>query len=189
VKLVLAEAVVSRLTEALLNAGKREIGGIMMGEHVGTNTFRVTDVSVQMDGGTFASFVRIVTGLLVPLRAFFRRTGHNYLRFNYIGEWHSHHSFSLVPSSTDVSTMQDLADDRTLGANFVALLLVSLDTLGKLRGAVTVYSGNTKPWSGLVILEGEDPEIRGTARDMACRVGYTDASRVRSGRPSQESQL
>ena len=76
-----------------------------MGEHVGPDVFRVQDITIEVSGGTFAAFMRLVADVLGPLRAFFDRTQHNYTKFNYLGEWHSHHSFALSPSGRDHRTM------------------------------------------------------------------------------------
>src|SRR6202012_5549571 len=105
--------------DGLTQAGQREIGGILMGEHVATDTFRVTKVTVQRKGGTFATFVRIVADILAPLRKFFDMPRHEYTKHNYMGEWHSHHSFALSPSEKDHVTMYSMVTDADLGAHFV----------------------------------------------------------------------
>src|SRR2546426_158241 len=104
-QLLVPPEITSRLVNALTEAGKREIGGILMGEHIGAETFRVKELTIQRKKGTFATFVRIVAEILAPLRAFFDATKHDYTRFNYLGEWHSHHSFLLEPSGQDHITM------------------------------------------------------------------------------------
>ena len=85
-----------RLIVALKEAGHREIGGILMGEHVADAVYRVRDLTIQHHGGTFASFMRLIQEILNPLKRFFHRMGYNFTRFNYMGEWHSHPSFVLV---------------------------------------------------------------------------------------------
>ena len=158
--LVLTPHIVSKLTAALERAGKREIGGVIMAEHVDENVFRVVDVTVQMRGGTFAGFVRLVEDIVGPLRAFFRATKHHYTRYNYAGEWHSHHSFALVPSPVDHSTMREIVVDPTVGARFAVLLLVRLNSMGQLEHSVTVYTPSMKPTAGQVMVEtSPDPMI------------------------------
>ena len=124
-----------------------------MGEHVGPDTFRVKEITIQRKGGTFAAFIRIVEEILAPLRAFFDTTKHDYTRFNYLGEWHSHHSFALAPSGRDHMTMHDIVMDPQLGARFVVLLLVKLDDHGQLEGGVTVYQPNRTSFEGSIIQE------------------------------------
>ncbi|MDB6035041.1 MAG: hypothetical protein JWM16_5379 [Verrucomicrobiales bacterium] len=140
----------SRLIEALTEAGRREIGGILMGEHVGPDTFVVRDITIQRKGGTFAAFLRAVSEILGPLRAFFDSTKHDYKKFNYLGEWHSHHSFQLHPSSTDHATMCDMIMDPNVGANFVVLLLVKVGSRQNLEAGLTVYQPNKRPYAGNV---------------------------------------
>ncbi len=74
----------TRLANALSTAGQREIGGILMGEHVGPDTFRVKELTIQRRAGTFAAFVRIVSEILAPLRAFFEATKHDYEKFSFL---------------------------------------------------------------------------------------------------------
>lgn len=122
-RLLLPSEVTGRLCDAMQRVGQREIGGILMGEHIGEDEFRIMDVTIQVRGGTFATFVRLVEGFARPLRQFFARTGHDYRRFNYLGEWHSHHSFALRPSPQDEESIREIVDDPEVGANFVVLLL------------------------------------------------------------------
>ena len=151
--LILPDEIVSKITDSLIEAGSREIGGVLMGEHVGADTFRVKELTVQRKGGTFAAFVRFVEEIIAPLRTFFHATNHDYTRFNYIGEWHSHHSFALTPSRRDHSTMLEIVMDSHLGAHFVVLMLVKLSSAKALDCSVTVYQPNAKPFVGKVLQE------------------------------------
>lgn len=141
------------LVRALAEAGRREIGGVLMGEHVGVNTFRVKEFTLQRRGGMFATFVRLVQDIVRPLQAFFRSTNHNYTKFNYLGEWHSHHSFSLEPSERDHSTMREIVDDPQFGAHFVVLLLVKLAREERLECSATIYQPAADPFTGKVLQE------------------------------------
>ena len=142
-----------QFVDALLQAGQREIGGILMGEHTGPDTFRVKEITIQRKGGTFSAFIRIVEEILAPLLAFFNTNKHDYTRFNYLGEWHSHHSFALVPSGQDHTTMYNIVMEPKLGAHFVLLLLVKPGNNGQLEGSVTVYQPNKPPLAGSIIQE------------------------------------
>ncbi|HMN13618.1 MAG TPA: Mov34/MPN/PAD-1 family protein [Bellilinea sp.] len=126
-KLILPKQIRSQLEAALQDAGGREIGGILMGKHVAESTFRVMDLTIQSRGGNVFSFVRQLRAALSALSAFFHRTRHEYRRFNYLGEWHSHPCFATHPSTTDSATMWEIAEDSHVGANFVVLLIVRLD--------------------------------------------------------------
>lgn len=143
------------IVEALAAAGKREVGGILMGEHVQEGVFRVASVTVQTDGGSFAFFVRAVKNFLRPLTEFFHKTNHQYTLFNYLGEWHSHHSFVLTPSSQDAASMRDLVEDPQVGARFAVLLIVRLSSDQKLAGSVTVFVAGGERQEGELTIEGE----------------------------------
>lgn len=144
---------VYKIIEALQEAGTREIGGILMGEHIGEDVFRVRDITVQRQGGSFAAFLRVVQDIIAPLRRFFQATNHDYTRFNYLGEWHSHPSFAPTPSSTDRQTMHDLVDDEEVGANFVVLMIIKLSNAGTLEGTVTVFQPSGVEYTGTIIQE------------------------------------
>jgi hypothetical protein len=128
-----------KLYGELRAAGSKEIGGIMMGEHLAPNEFQIVELTFQRKGGKFSYFVRNAKIALTALQNFFRRTGHSYKRFNYLGEWHSHPSFSTQPSIQDHETMIDVACHQNTGANFVLLMIVRLLDDGSIKGNVTVY--------------------------------------------------
>ena len=124
---------------ALYRAGRQEIGGILMGEHVAEGIYRIQDATVQGQVGTFASFVRLAKEVVVPLHRFFRKTHHDYRRFNYLGEWHSHPSFLPRPSTRDSETMWEMLQEAETGANFAVLLVVRLSEAHQVEGTATVY--------------------------------------------------
>ena len=151
--LLLPPEVASSLVKALIEAGSTETGGILMGEHVGPDIFRVKEITAQKKGGAFAAFVRFVEEITGPLMAFFQRTNCNYTRYNYLGEWHSHHSFVLVPSSCDHTTMLEMLADSQMGARFIVLMLVRLDGNNRLEHASFVYRRGVPPFVGRVVIE------------------------------------
>ncbi len=151
--LLLPPEIVTKVVDALARAGTREIGGILMGEHVGVDTFQVKDLTIQRKGGTFATFIRVIEEIIGPLRKFFISTKHYYTRFNYLGEWHSHHSFALTPSGRDHATMLEIVTDPQLGARFVVLLLVKLNESKQLEHSVTIYQPGARPIIGRVLQE------------------------------------
>ncbi len=138
VEIVLPREIQERLEAALEAAGSREIGGVLMGECLAPDRFRVADLTIQRRGGSFASFIRRLAEALAALARFFRQTDEEYTRFNYLGEWHSHPSFSTNPSEKDVRSMLDIAGDPDVGANFVALLVVRLRA-GRVEGSASIY--------------------------------------------------
>lgn len=152
-ELLLPLEVTERLVDALTKAGQREIGGILMAEHVAENIFRVRDLTIQRRGGSFATFMRAVQLVIGPLREFFRVTNHQYTRFNYIGEWHSHPSFAPVPSSTDHNTMYSIIESPEVGALFVILVIVKLNPARELEGSVTVYQPGGRRSRGELVME------------------------------------
>jgi len=136
--LVLPVDITTRLHEALVRSGKREVGGVLMAEHVALNEFVVRDLTIHRRG-TFASFIRRIEDAWMVLSRFFERTKRDYRRFNYIGEWHSHPSFEPVPSAQDHQSMREIALDESVAANFVVLMIVKLGPQGILIGTAHTY--------------------------------------------------
>ena len=134
-----------RLKDELVRARHREVGGLLMAEHLGDDEYRILEISVQRAGGSAVCFIRHPKKHRAQLNHFFERTGHNYTRFNYLGEWHSHPSFATTPSSRDVRTMQALVSDPGVGANFLVLLIVRLGMKASLDSGVTVFRANEAP--------------------------------------------
>jgi hypothetical protein len=123
--LILPREVRQTIKAALRKAGTREVGGVLMAEHLGPNRFLVKDLTVHRRGA-FASFVRLVEEAVGRLKCFFEQSRHEYTRYNYVGEWHSHPSFEPIPSPKDDGAMTEIVQDSTAGANFAVLLVVKL---------------------------------------------------------------
>lgn len=138
-RLLLPAPLAERLVAELHRAGWREIGGILMGEHVGENFFRIVECTVQARGGTASRFVRQPEDPDAALKQFAEEHGHDHHRFNYLGEWHSHPCHPLLPSLTDARTMAGIVENPGTGANFAVLLLVRLGRAGILEAAARVY--------------------------------------------------
>lgn len=144
-KVLLPERILETLERELREARRREVGGILVGEHVDREIFRVADISVQRSGGSVAHFVRDPAHHREFLDHFFQRTGHDYRRFNYLGEWHSHPCAPAVPSSTDCNAMARLVDDPDTNANFAVLLIAKLHSWWGLQLSGTAFRGGQPP--------------------------------------------
>lgn len=153
--LILPPEVVQVLLVALQKAGRHETGGILMAEHVGTNEFNVLEITVHSRGG-IASFVRRIEDAMGKVRSFFQRTEHDYRRFNYLGEWHSHPLFEPMPSTTDDMSMLQIVQDESVGANFAILLIVKLDLNGQLIGTAHTYLPDGKRTRSRIIFSDQN---------------------------------
>ncbi len=126
-RLLLPADTLPPVKKALAKAGDNEIGGQLFGEQLAVSVFRVTEITIQSRGGTFARFKVDLAQAMRQAASFFRRTRHRYDRFNYIGEWHSHPNFAVSPSGADNATMQTLTTDRDFRGNFAVLMILRLD--------------------------------------------------------------
>src|SRR5258705_7361814 len=112
-QLILPAAIVLQLQNELRRGGRREIGGLLLAEHLHDEAFRLADVTVQRIGGSAVHLVRDPALNQKQLDQFFE-TG-DYTRFNYLGEWHSHPSFEPRPSFKGIRTMQSIVEDPAVG--------------------------------------------------------------------------
>ena len=124
IKVELESDIDSRLRQALRQAGRREIGGMLFAEQLAPARFRLMDFSLDLFSGSHSHFRRDPRVHQQALNDFFEKTGHDFSRFNYLGEWHSHPSFSVAPSIEDIETMQSLVENRTGTIAFALLLVV-----------------------------------------------------------------
>jgi len=152
-QILLPDDAAKKLTKALKKAGNKETGGILMGEHVSEDVFRVKDLTIQFHGGTCGSFTRFLEGILSPLQNFFCKTEYDFTRFNYLGEWHSHPAFAPEPSATDYDTIWEIVEDSSVGANFAVLMIVRLDDADQLEGTLTVFLPGHQMFKGRLIQE------------------------------------
>ncbi|WP_348629408.1 Mov34/MPN/PAD-1 family protein [Mesorhizobium sp. M7A.F.Ca.ET.027.02.1.1] len=133
-----------RMKQALRRARSREIGGILMGQEVACGHFVVVDFSLDEISGERAHFVRDADQHRQALEKFFDRTGHNYQTFNYLGEWHSHPSFSARPSVTDLHSMQDLVDGER-DIDFAVLLIVKIGFFRRFVSSASLHRRGQVP--------------------------------------------
>ncbi|MBO9463158.1 MULTISPECIES: Mov34/MPN/PAD-1 family protein [Stappiaceae] len=125
-QIALPSSVRRKIRRELSQAGRRETGGLLLAEQLDDEgRFRVVDVTVDPRGGESAYFERRPELHTQALEAFFKKHGNDFSRFNYLGEWHSHPSFSVTPSMTDITTMQALVEDAG-NIDFSVLMIVRL---------------------------------------------------------------
>ena len=151
--LQLDKIIIDRLKTELRNAGSREIGGLLFGEHLGGDYFRIVDFSVQTAGGTDAHFLRDLEQNQKAMDRFFASVSGDFERFNYIGEWHSHPSFSVRPSGKDIRTMRGLID-QAQDVNFLVLIIVRLDFGKHLALSANLFQKLSRPTPVSVVYSG-----------------------------------
>lgn len=144
------------LTDELISAGVREIGGVLVGEHIAEGVFRLADLSVQRFGGTASCFVSQPRQHSEFLESFYKRTGSDFSRFNYMGEWHSHPLFRATPSETDFRQMQELVEDGS-GRLFALLLVVRLAAADQFELSAHIFQADLPPTRARVDLVSRNP--------------------------------
>lgn len=110
--------------QALEKFGDNEIGGILIGYKKAENHFAISEATIADDASSFslAAFVREPFKSMRALLKSYKARSHNY-----IGEWHSHPTFSLYPSPHDVKTMRGILADAGYGVSFALLIITKLE--------------------------------------------------------------
>ncbi|MDO8975878.1 Mov34/MPN/PAD-1 family protein [Reyranella sp.] len=152
-KLLLPRSVLNRLRHDLKGGKRREIGGLILGEHVEGETFRIVELTVQKTGSSPVHFIRDPSFHQPQLDDFFARTGNDYARFNYMGEWHSHPSFEPLPSTEDIMSMQEIVEDSTVGVNFLVLVIARLIRLDNIQLSAMLFQPHYPPSEIDAVLE------------------------------------
>lgn len=140
----LPKLVARRFRRHLRRAGRREIGGVLMAEQLSTGHFRIVDFSADDQTGGTAHFVRSPEQHRSALDEFFAQTGTDYRRFNYLGEWHSHPSFPVLPSVDDCASMTSLVEGER-DIHFAVLLIVRLRLWIILECGACLFMRNGSP--------------------------------------------
>ena len=153
--------VVETLNRELKAASAREIGGVLVAERLGGDEFIIVDLSVQRSGGSSLYFERDPAEHRSFLASFFDRTGHDYARFNYIGEWHSHPNAEALPSSTDVLSMQEIVSDPAVNTPFAVLVIARKRFFRGLDLSATMFRPNQLPSSATLLASDGSSNVRG----------------------------
>jgi [CysO sulfur-carrier protein]-S-L-cysteine hydrolase len=144
-RIELAPELEKRFRGALRKAGRREIGGMLMAEQLAPGHFRIVEFSLDQYSGSHSAFRRDPAAHRQTLNEFFVRTSHDFTRFNYLGEWHSHPSFPVYPSGEDMRSMTDIVEDRESEISFAVLLILRLRLLLWMDYSLTVFARQRKP--------------------------------------------
>lgn len=126
------------MVRRLRTAGRREIGGIVMAEELAPGRFRLAEFTTDDRAGTRSTFRRSEEQHKAALDSFFSRHRYAFDRYNYLGEWHSHPSFPVIPSNRDRQTMSELISAPD-SPDFAVLLIARLDFWIWLRLSATVF--------------------------------------------------
>ena len=123
---------------------------MLFAEQLAPAHFRVVDFSLNAHSGSYITFKRDPELHRQALDDFFCRTGYDFRRFNYLGEWHSHPSFSAHPSRDDIATMTDLVENGE-EITFAALMIVRLRFQFWMDCIFTVFARGAAPTTSHVV--------------------------------------
>lgn len=156
-QLIVPSPILSKLKVELMSAKRIEIGGMLFAEHLGGADFRLHDVTVQRSGGDAVCFVRDPALHVDNIARLKAETGDDPLRFNYLGEWHSHPSFPTRPSLQDYARMSEIASDPDYRLPQVALLIVRLHHR-QVKMAAYLFQNQRSPIEIDLVIDDVQPE-------------------------------
>jgi [CysO sulfur-carrier protein]-S-L-cysteine hydrolase len=139
----------SRLNRVVRRGGRNEVGGVLMAEQIEPGNFKLVDFTVDHQAGGTAHFVRSVDEHRVALERFFSRTGADYGRFNYLGEWHSHPNHVPIPSREDIRSMEGLVKGE--GDISFAVLIVVRAGWRRLAMSATLFERGRSPCAVTIV--------------------------------------
>ncbi|MEW8288094.1 MAG: Mov34/MPN/PAD-1 family protein [Candidatus Thiodiazotropha endolucinida] len=150
-KLRIGKSLIKRWKVDLVEAGNYEIGGILFGEQVDDSEFILLDITTQKNSRFCDSFVRDADEARRSICKFNEKYNHSYSKYNYLGEWHSHPNFTVLPSTKDKATMRMLLQHPDNKANFLLLIIIRINKLHSLEIGAKAYlsSGHVRDCSVL----------------------------------------
>lgn len=134
-----------RFRAALRKGGRREIGGMLLAEQLAPGYFRMVDFSLDPLSGSHSAFRCDPHSHKQALDEFFERTGRDFQRFNYLGEWHSHPSFPVDPSIVDIRAMTEIVEEESSMITFAVLLIVRLRLWLWIDYSLTIFARGQAP--------------------------------------------
>lgn len=126
-KLLITKEILENWQVTLIEAKQNEVGGILFGEHVGNEKFRLIEYTLQKKQGKKASFQRNASDARKSLKQLNKAYGNKHTQFNYLGEWHSHPNSLAIPSEKDVETIRSILKDKSTIANFLVLMILKVN--------------------------------------------------------------
>lgn len=159
-KLRIAQKTLEAWTSALERAGAVEVGGVLFGEHLDAEEFRLLDITEQRRRGDETSFRRKSREATRALKRLSKAHGNDHTRFNYLGEWHSHPNAPAIPSRRDCLTMQSLLVDPTSDANFLVLIIVRLKKTGEMELSANTFLASGHILDCDIVIENLGKELR-----------------------------
>ena len=154
-RLRIAQKTIDNWADALKQARNREIGGILFGEHVDDDDFRILEATTQKTMGSSTAFHRDSEEAKRELGRLFQKYGDDPERFNYLGEWHSHPNAPALPSSIDELTMQKLLNDPKSEVHFLVLLINRLNNSQIELSATSYLTSGERVSCNIVVEKGD----------------------------------
>lgn len=99
-----------------------EFGGFLIGYYENEYThLHITDsiLPLKFNASKF-TFTRSTKGLGEKLDAFYHQVPKKY----YVGEWHTHPDYNAIPSSTDISAVKAIVNDKNASLANPVLLII-----------------------------------------------------------------
>lgn len=139
-KIIIPKKLTKKIFIQVKKCRLNETKGALFARKISDEMFEVDDVYIEKKVGSFA-FVELVNNekYQVYQNCYHEKSGHDYIHHNYIGDWHSHPSFVLYPSSYDIEEVKK--DLKKSNARFLVQVIVKIIN-DKLTGNAFYYDRN-----------------------------------------------
>ncbi len=133
-----------KITKIIYNQVKKhspnETKGALFARRINDELFEIDAVYLEKKIGSFAFVVLENNSKYKEFQKKYNKTHHfDFKNHNYIGDWHSHPSFELIPSGYDIKEVQN--DLEKSNANFLIQIIVKVSN-DRLIGNAFLYDNN-----------------------------------------------
>lgn len=147
----------AKLQLHLKKGGSREIGGWLVAEQKAPGKFELVGLTVDLEVGTRDRFDSLPESHSQQMDQILLENSARAGRIDYLGEWHSHPTFSPIPSEIDVASMTDMVENS--GPSFAALVIVRLMTNASIHATITTFQRGKLPEVGQLIIADLLPQV------------------------------
>lgn len=124
-KILIKDDVKRLLYDSIKKAGDKEIKGACFARYINDEYFEIEDIYIsEIKGTKFFSNLIINNKYKKFVNSYFKKHNFDFTKHNYIGDWHSHPSFSCEPSSYDIKEACD--EFIKSNANFLIQIILKI---------------------------------------------------------------
>lgn len=125
-KIIIPKLIAAKIYNQVIKYSPNETKGALFAKKISNELFEIDDIYIEKNVGSFA-FVTLINNKKYQKfqKTYHEKNNNDYVRHNYIGDWHSHPSFELNPSSFDIKEVKE--DLKASNAKFLIQIIVKAE--------------------------------------------------------------